>query len=192
MLWCACAARGLYGICAPLKGCVVLRVCTFGCAEPSAPWLASEGCVCLCGSEACPCWDPPILVLKGTCVCAGFEECVFLCWVLEDSARRGCVPLRSEGCCVAAGSRVCVRLVICSHVGAEDCVSPGSVLRGVGAPIDSRGCVSVAALSGVCVGLGCWVCLPLLGLRCVCAPVQSLGVCLRPWWVLKGDGPWLW
>ena len=54
--------------------------------------------MCLCGSEACHCWDPPILVLKGACVCAGFEECVFLCGVLEDSARRGCVPLRSEGC----------------------------------------------------------------------------------------------
>ena len=42
----------------------------------------------------------------------------------------------------------------------------------------------------MCVGLGCWVCLPLLGLSCVCACGES-GLCLLPWWVLKGNVPWL-
>ena len=39
--------------------------------------------------------DLPILVLKGMCVCVGFEECVFLCWVLEGV----CVHFCSERLC---------------------------------------------------------------------------------------------
>lgn len=71
-LRCARASPGFSGICAPVlvRGCVVVRVCTFGCAEPSAPgWLLRGVCACVA-----------LLGLKGGSAHLGPEGCVCLCW----------------------------------------------------------------------------------------------------------------